>query len=308
VAARVAENVLELIGLSPMVRLKCEGAACARVYAKFELANPGGSVKDRIALSMLLEAESRGLLQGPQACVVEPTSGNTGIGLAMVSAVKGYRCVLVMPEGLPKKRYALPKAYGAELVLTPFELGMKGAVDKAQRLLEENPGWFCPMQFSNRANPAMHRKTTAQEILKAFKNGVDAFVAGVGTGGTLTGVAQVLKKKNPRVRVVAVEPKGSAVLSGGAPGPHRIQGIGAGFVPAVLNMRLVDEVIQVTDTDALATAKSLARSEGLLVGVSSGANAWAARQVARKLGKDKIVVTLLCDRGEPYLTDDGEWE
>jgi cysteine synthase A len=300
-----------LVGQTPLLRLKSEPGS-ARIYAKFELSNPAGSVKDRIALNMILDAESRGLLKegSPGACVVEPTSGNTGVGLAMVCAVRSYRCVLVMPEGLPARRYALPKAYGAELVLTPFELGMKGAVDKAQELLAANPGWFCPMQFNNRANPAMHRKTTGQEILKALasKGGVDALVAAVGTGGTLTGLAEALKRKYPKLKVVAVEPASSAVLSGGPAGPHKIQGIGAGFVPAVLNLKLVDQVITVTDKDALESAAALARQEGILAGISSGANAWAARKVAASLGKGKNVVTVLCDRGEAYLDEEGHWD
>ncbi len=308
-ANRVAQNVLELVGRTPLLRLKSqEPAGGAKLYAKFEMANPGGSVKDRIALAMLAEAESRGALKPGQGTVVEPTSGNTGVGLAMVCAVKGYRCVLVMPEGLSPRRYAVLKAYGAQLLLTPFELGMKGAVDRAQALLAEHPDWFCPMQFNNRANPSAHRKTTAREILRALKGAPAAFVAGVGTGGTLTGVGEVLKKEDPKVRVVAVEPDGSAVLSGSLPGPHRIQGIGAGFVPGVLDLRVVDQIIRVTDADALATVSELARKEGLLAGISAGANVWAARRVAAELSPEQCVVTVLCDRGELYLNEAGEVE
>ena len=308
-AVRIVDNVLGLIGSTPLLRLKSqEEPGGAKIYGKFELANPGGSVKDRIALNMLQEAEARGLLKAGSGTVVEPTSGNTGVGLAMVCAVKGWRCVLVCPEGLPIRRLAMLKAYGAEVRQTPFELGMKGAVDEVQRLIGANKGWFSPMQFSNRANPAIHKKTTAPEILKALKGAVDAFVAGVGTGGTLSGVGEVLKKKRPSAKLVAVEPEGSSVLSGQAAGPHRIQGIGAGFVPAVLNLKLIDEIIRVKDKDAFATARALARKEGLLVGISAGANVWAARQLAGRLGKNKNVVTVLCDRGELYLNEEGEFE
>jgi cysteine synthase len=299
-----------LIGQTPLVRLKSlETKGGGRLYGKFELANPGGSIKDRIALNMLSEAEARGLLKaGEDGTVVEPTSGNTGVGLAMVCAVKGWHCLLITPEGLPLRRLAMLKAYGAEVRQTPFELGMKGAVDEAGLLLAQHPGWFSPMQFSNRANPAMHRKTTAQEILRALKGAVHGFVAGVGTGGTLTGVGEVLKKKCPLAKIVAVEPESSAVLSSGVAGPHRIQGIGAGFVPAVLNLKIIDEIVTVKDQDAFSTSRELARREGLLVGISAGANAWAASRLAASLGKNKNVVTILCDRGEIYLNDEGEFE
>jgi cysteine synthase A len=303
-----AESVLELIGHTPLVRLKSfEAPGGAKLYAKYEAANPGGSVKDRIALNMLEEAEQHGLLK-PGATILEPTSGNTGVGLAMVCAVKGWHCLLVMPEGVPERRLAMLKAYGAEIRMTPFEFGMKGALDEVSKLQVAHPDWFSPMQFSNRANPAMHRKTTAQEIYKALKGAPDAFVAGVGTGGTLTGVAEFLKRKRPSLRVVALEPEGAAVLSGSEVGAHRIQGIGAGFVPSVLNMKLVDSVMKVKDEDALATAALLARREGLLVGISSGANVWAAAQVAGSMPKSKTVVTILCDRGETYLGNDGRFE
>jgi cysteine synthase A len=306
VAARVVDNVLGLIGSTPLVRLSGrEKAGGARIYAKFEPANPGGSVKDRIALAMLDDAEARGLLKEGSGVVIEPTSGNTGIGLAMVCAVKRWRCVLVAPEGLPPRRLAVLKAYGAELRQTPFELGMKGAVDEAMRLASENPGWFSPMQFSSRANVAIHKKTTAREIFKALKGAVDVFVAGVGTGGTLSGVGEYLRKKRPSVRIVAVEPARSPVLSGGAPGAHAIQGIGAGFVPAIFDPGSVDEIISVEDEDALQSARDLARQDGLLVGISAGANVWAAAKLAAGLGKNKNVVTVLCDRGEPYLDPEG---
>jgi cysteine synthase A len=302
-AMRVAQNVLELVGQTPIVRLKSFEAGGARIFAKFEAANPGGSVKDRIALNMLKEAEERGLLKG--GVIVEPTSGNTGVGLAMVAAVKGWRCVLVTPEGLPPRRLSMLKAYGAEIIQTPFELGMKGAVDKAEAILHENPSWFSPMQFKNRANPAMHRKTTGPEIFRALKGDLDAFVAGIGTGGTLMGVGEFLKKKKPKVRLIAVEPASSPVLAGGMAGPHRIQGIGAGFVPAVYDAALVDELISVKDSEALECAARLAKEEGLLVGISSGANVFAASRVAQSLGKGRTVATLLCDRGELYLDEEG---
>lgn len=305
---RLADNALELVGSTPMVRLKTFEAPTTRIYAKYEAANPGGSVKDRIALNMLLEAERSGKLKAGQGVVVEPTSGNTGVGLAMACAVRGYQCILIAPEGLPLRRQALLKAYGAELRLTPFELGMKGAVDEAERLRRANPSWFCPMQFANRSNPAAHRKGTAQEILRALKAAPDAFVAGVGTGGTLTGCGEALRKKNPKLWLAAVEPEGSPVLSGGEAGTHKIQGIGAGFVPAVLRRELISEIIKVADADALGAARQLARREGLLVGISSGANAFAAGLLAKRLGRGKVIVTVLCDRGEPYLNEQGDIE
>lgn len=307
-ALRAAQSVLELIGQTPLLRLQSfERKGKAQLWAKVEQFNPGGSVKDRIALNMLAEAERRGQLKAGKGVVVEPTSGNTGVGLALVCAVKGWRCVLVMPEGLPPRRYALLKAYGAELHLTPFEHGMTGAIEAAEALLGSNKGWFMPMQFSNRDNPAMHRKTTAVEILRALKGNVAAFVAAVGTGGTLTGVAELLKRKCPGVRIVAVEPAGSAVLSGQAAGPHGIPGIGAGFVPRVLDRSLVDEVRTVKDAEARFTARLLARREGLLSGLSAGANVFVAAALAATLPASKNVVTVLCDRGELYLDDDGEF-
>ncbi|HLG22877.1 MAG TPA: cysteine synthase A [Candidatus Manganitrophaceae bacterium] len=294
-------NITELIGKTPLVHLKrFSDDQNARLFAKVEFFNPGGSVKDRICLSMIEAAEKSGKLK-PGATLVEPTSGNTGIGLALVSAVRGYKLILVMPESMSMERASLLSSYGAQLVLTPAWEGMRGAIKEAENIVEQNPSYFMPNQFSNPANPEIHRKTTGPEILEAL-GGVDAFVVGVGTGGTITGVGEVLKAKNPKTLIVAVEPAASPVLSGGEPGPHKIQGIGAGFIPAILNRRIIDRVVTVTDDDAYKTAKLLARQEGLLVGISSGANALAAKQVARELGKGKTVVTLLPDTGERYIS------
>jgi cysteine synthase A len=305
-ARKRAESVLDLIGQTPLVRLKSfEKPGGAKIWAKVEMANPGGSVKDRVAQGMLAEAERMGRLKPGSGTVVEPTSGNTGVGLALVCAVKGWRCVLVMPEGLPERRIALLKAYGASIELTRFELGMTGAIERAEALLKQNPDWIMPMQFSNRDNPATHRKTTGPEIYKALDGSVHAFVAGVGTGGTITGVGEFLRRKNKAVKIVAVEPALSPVLSGGQPGAHRIVGIGAGFVPTVLDRGLLDKVITVRDEDAAATARELARREGLLAGVSSGANVFAAAQVAAAEKPGRNVVTVLCDRGELYVDDAG---
>ncbi len=298
---QVARDVSQLIGQTPILRLNRLVEDGMEVYLKIESFNPGGSVKDRIALSMISAAEADGRLK-PGDTIVEPTSGNTGIGLAMVAAVRGYRLILVMPETMSIERRKLMAAYGAEFVLTPGNLGMKGAVEKATELVRENPGYFMPQQFENPANPAIHRQTTAREILEQMDGKVDAFVAGVGTGGTLTGVGEVLKKEIPGVRIVAVEPAASPVLSGGQPGPHKIQGIGAGFVPPVLRREVIDEIITVTNEDAMETARRLAREEGLLVGISSGAAAFAALQVARRLGQGKRVVAIAPDTGERYLS------
>ena len=294
------EHVLELIGHTPLVRLnRLPPPGAAQVWAKLERFNPGGSVKDRIGLAMIEAAEAAGQLK-PGDVIVEPTSGNTGIGLAMVAAVKGYRCILVMPDTLSVERRALLRAYGAELVLTPGAEGMKGAIARAEELVREHKG-FMPQQFQNPANPEVHRRTTALEVLDQLGD-LDAFVAGVGTGGTITGVGAVLKAARPGVRIVAVEPAGSPVLSGGEPGKHKIQGIGAGFVPQVLDRGVIDEVIQVTDEAAGETARRLAREEGLLCGISSGAAAWAAVQVAQRLGEGRSVVAVLPDTGERYLS------
>ncbi len=299
----IADSVLDLIGDTPLVRLRrAVPPGGARVLAKLESLNPAGSVKDRIALAMVEEAERAGRLQ-PGATIVEPTSGNTGVGLAMVAAVKGYRLILTMPEDMSPERCALLKRYGAEVVLTPAIEGMTGAVFAAQELVRKNPAYFMPQQFENPANPDAHRRTTAQEILKATGGEVDAFVAGVGTGGTITGVAEVLRREVRGVRIVAVEPAASPVLQGGRFRPHGIQGIGASFVPGVLDRSLLDEIIGVHDADARAMAGRLAREEGLLVGVSAGANVVAALQVGARLGPGRTVVTMLPDTGERYLRE-----
>ncbi len=300
--SKIAENVLELIGNTPIVRLhRIVDHSMATILAKLESFNPGGSVKDRICLAMIQEAEARGLIQ-PGATIVEPTSGNTGIGLAMVGAVKGYRVILTMPEVMSTERIYILKSYGAEVVLTPPDEGMIGAVKKAEEIVSRTPNAFMPHQFQNLANPEVHRQTTAQEILRATEGALDAFVAGVGTGGTITGVGEVLKRKQHEVKVIAVEPKGSPVLSEGEPGPHLIQGIGAGFIPSVLNQAIIDEIIQVSDEDAYATSKRLAKDEGLFVGLSAGAACFGALQVARKLGPGKTVVVIFPDNGERYYS------
>jgi cysteine synthase A len=302
---RIAENVLALVGETPLVRLnRVVDPAGARILGKLESRNPGGSVKDRIAVAMIDEAERRGVL-APGATIIEPTSGNTGIGLAMVAAVRGYRLVLTMPDDMSMERRTLLSLYGAELVLTPAIEGMSGAVFAAEQLVRRH-GYFMPQQFVNPANPQIHRETTAREILAATDGDLDAFVAGVGTGGTITGVSEVLKsalrESRPGLLVVAVEPSRAAVLSGGRPAPHGIQGIGAGFVPGVLNRAVIDRVIAVSDEDAAATARRLVRQEGLLVGISSGANVYAAQLIARELGPGHTVVTILPDTGERYLS------
>ncbi len=298
-----AKTILDLIGNTPLVKLnKLTGAGDAEVWAKLEGFNPGGSVKDRPALAMIEDAEKRGRL-GKGMTIVEPTSGNTGIGLAMIAAVKGYRIILTMPESMTVERRRLLEAYGAELVLTPAEKGMKGAIAKADELVASGREYFKPDQFGNPANPMIHRRTTAKEIIKQMgAKKIDAFVAGVGTGGTITGVGEVLRKKFKGIRIFAVEPADSPVLSGGQPGPHAIQGIGAGFVPAILNTKVYDEVIQVTNDQAADTAKRLVLEEGLLLGISSGAACWAALQVAARLGKGKRIVTVFPDVGERYMT------
>lgn len=296
------DKVIAQIGNTPLLRLaKLEAPGSAAVYGKAEFFNPGGSVKDRICLAMIEAAEKDGTLK-PGMTVVEPTSGNTGIGLSMICAIKGYKLILTMPDTMTVERRRLLAAYGAELILTPGAQGMRGAVQKAEELSAQ-PGHIMMQQFKNGANPEAHRRTTGPEIVKALgAQGVDAFVAGVGTGGTITGVGEVLKGHNAAVRIVAVEPDASPILSGGQPGPHKIQGIGAGFIPDVLNTAIYDEVIRVTNEDAYETVRRLAREEGVLVGISSGANVFAALQVARKLGPGKSVVTILCDTGERYLS------
>jgi len=304
VTAPVLDSPLQLIGNTPLVRLRhVVDPDGAEVWAKAEFLNPGGSVKDRICLSMIEAAEARGDL-GPGAVIVEPTSGNTGIGLALVCAVKGYKLVLTMPESMSLERRALLQAYGAEIVLTPAERVMEGAIEAAEQVVQER-GAFMPMQFANPANPAAHRTSTAVEILEALGDKpVDAFVAAVGTGGTVSGVGARLKDHHRETRVIAVEPSSSAVLSGGEAGPTKIQGIGAGFVPANYDHRVVDDIRLVSDRDAYETKVKLARHEGLLVGISAGANVYVAAQVARELGPGKTVVTVLCDTGERYFSLD----
>jgi cysteine synthase A len=296
------KEITELIGKTPLVRLnRLSPPGSATIYGKVEFFNPGGSVKDRICLNMINEAERQGRLK-PGGTIVEPTSGNTGIGLALVAAVRGYKLILVMPESMSMERASLLSSYGAQLVLTPAWEGMKGSIKEAESILAQNPTYFMPDQFSNPANPAMHRMTTAPEIWEALDGKIDAFVAAVGTGGTITGCGEVFKERNPSVKVIAVEPAGSPVLSGGDPGPHKIQGIGAGFVPRVLNRKILDRVITVTDDEAYQTAKQLSKKEGLLVGISAGANVFAAQKVAEELGAGKNVVTVLCDTGERYIS------
>ena len=299
-----AGSITELIGRTPLIRLnRISDETGAEVLGKLESFNPGGSVKDRIGLAMIDAAERDGRIAPGRTTLIEPTSGNTGVALAMVAAARGYDLVLTMPDTFSVERRALLKAYGARLVLTPGSEGMAGAVGRAAELAAELDDAFVPQQFENPANPEAHRLTTAEEIWEDTGGEVDVFVAGVGTGGTLTGVGQVLKERRPAVRIVAVEPSDSPVLSGKAPGPHRIQGIGAGFVPKVLDEKVYDEVLVVSGDDAFRAARSLAREEGLLVGISAGANVWAAGELARREGMaGKVVVTILCDTGERYLS------
>ena len=302
---KIYEQITDLIGSTPLVKLKNYSANRgleANVVGKVEFFNPAGSVKDRIAKAMLDDAEAKGLLN-KDSVIIEPTSGNTGIGLASVAASRGYKVILTMPETMSVERRNLLKAYGAELVLTEGAKGMKGAIAKAQELAAETPNSFIPSQFTNPANPAIHRATTGPEIWKDTDGKVDIFVAGVGTGGTVSGVGEYLKSQNPNVKVVAVEPAGSPVLSKGIPGPHKIQGIGAGFVPETLDTKVYDEIITVENDDAFATGRALAREDGMLVGISSGAAVFAATQLAKRPeNKGKIIVALLPDTGERYLS------
>ena len=300
----IIESMTDLVGGTPLVRLSrlSEGTG-ATILGKLEAANPAGSVKDRIGLAMIEAAEQAGIITPGESVIVEPTSGNTGIALAFVAAAKGYRCILTMPETMSMERRALLKAYGAELVLTPGTEGMRGAIAHAREIAEETPGAFIPQQFENPANPAVHERTTGEEIWADTDGAVDIFVAGVGTGGSITGVGHLLKERKPGVQVVAVEPVDSPVLSGGDPSPHRIQGIGAGFVPDVLDTEVYDEIIQVSAEDAFSIARRLAKEEGVLTGISAGANAWAALSLAtRPENAGKVIVTIICDTGERYLS------
>lgn len=302
---KVVNNVTELIGGTPLVRLnRIVPEDSAEIYVKLEFQNPGASVKDRIAVSMVEEAEKDGLLK-PGGTIVEATSGNTGIGLAMVASAKGYKAIIVMPETMSLERRNLLRAYGAELVLTPGSEGMNGAVKKAEEILKENPEYFAAEQFKNKANVKIHRETTGPEIVEAIQSiggSLDAFVAGIGTGGTITGAGEVLKKEFPGVKVVAVEPAASPILAGGKPGPHKIQGIGANFIPEILNQEIYDVITHVENDEAFETARQLAKEEGILSGISSGAAVFAALKVAKELGKGKRVVAIVPSNGERYLS------
>ncbi len=299
---KIVNNVTELIGNTPLVKLnRILKDNEAQILAKLEYFNPGGSVKDRICLSMIEDAERKGLLK-EGSTIIEPTSGNTGIGLAMIAAVKGYKCILTMSEAMSLERVYILKSYGAGVVLTPASLGMNGAIEKAEEMAKKTPNSFMPQQFKNMANPEAHRRTTAREILEATNGELNAFVAGVGTGGTITGVGEILKEHNPDIKIIAVEPKDSPVLSGGKAGPHKIQGIGAGFIPEILNLDIIDQIIQVADNDAFRTARDLAKKEGLFVGISAGAATWAALKVAKGLNKGARVVVILPDTGERYFS------
>jgi cysteine synthase A len=298
----IFEDITAVVGFTPLVQLNKLGSGKATILAKLESKNPCGSVKDRIALSMIMSAEEQGLIT-KDTVVIEPTSGNTGIGLAFICAARGHRLMLTMPESMSIERRKILKLFGAELVLTPAELGMVGAVEKAEELVAQNANSFMPQQFKNPANPQIHRETTAKEIWIDTDGKVDILVAGVGTGGTLTGCGEVLKEKNKNLKVVAVEPKDSPILSGGKPGPHKIQGIGAGFVPDILNVGIIDEIIQVSNQDAIETARQLALKEGILSGISGGANVWAAIQLSqRQENEGKVIVTFICDTGERYIS------
>jgi cysteine synthase A len=298
----IFEDITAAVGYTPLVRINKLGSGKATILAKMESKNPCGSVKDRIALSMIEAAEKKELIKD-ETVIIEPTSGNTGIGLAFICAAKGYKLILTMPESMSIERRKLLKMLGAEIILTPAEHGMRGAVEKAEQLVDENPNAFMPQQFNNPANPQIHRETTAKEIWVDSDGKVDFFVAGVGTGGTITGCGEVLKQKNKDLKVIAVEPEASPVLSGGKPSPHKIQGIGAGFVPLVLNTDIVGEIIKVSNQDAIGMARQLAAKEGILAGISAGANVWAAVQVShRKEAEGKTIVTIICDTGERYIS------
>lgn len=299
---KIANNITELIGNTPLVKINRLNDTQANIYAKLESFNPASSVKDRIALAMIEAAEKAGKIN-KDTIIIEPTSGNTGIGLSFVSAAKGYKCILVMPESMSLERRKLLKGFGAQLVLTPASGGMKGAIAKAEELLAENPNSFMPMQFDNPANPEVHRLTTAEEIWNDTDGQVDIFIAGVGTGGTISGVSSVLKSKKASVKAVAVEPVDSPVISGGAPGPHKIQGIGAGFIPTNCDVKLIDDVVKIDNDTAFATAKRVIQEEGILCGISSGANIAAALEIAKRPeNAGKNIVTIICDTGERYLS------
>lgn len=303
--AKVVNNVTELIGGTPLVRLnRLVPEDSAEIYLKLEYQNPGSSVKDRIAISIVDEAEKQGLLK-PGGTIVEATSGNTGIGLAMVAAAKGYKCVIVMPETMSLERRNLLRAYGAELVLTPGSEGMNGAVKKAESIVKENPEYFMAEQFKNKANVKIHRETTGPEIVEAIESiggSLDAFIAGIGTGGTITGAGEVLKERYPDMKIYAVEPAASPILAGGQPGPHKIQGIGANFIPEILNRDIYDEIIHIENEEAFETARRVAKEEGVLSGISSGAVVHAALKVAKELGKGKRIVVIIPSNGERYLS------
>lgn len=300
--AKLVSNITELIGDTPAVRLnRLTGAEDAEVFVKLEYFNPSGSVKDRAAYNMILQAEKDGLLQ-PGSTIIEPTSGNTGIGLAMNAAAKGYKAILVMPDNMTKERINLLKAYGAEVVLTPAARRMPGAIEKAIELAQQIPGSFIPQQFENQANPEMHRRTTAREIIEQMDGRLDAFVATSGTGGTITGTGEVLREEIPGIRIYVVEPKGSPVLSGGQPGPHKLVGTSPGFIPKIVNVDVWDRIVQVEDEDAIQTARDLASQEGILVGPSAGASVWTALQIARDLGPGKRILCIAPDTGERYLS------
>ena len=293
------KNILELIGNTPLLSLE-ESTGC-NIFAKAEFLNPGGSIKDRIALNMLEEAEKSGKLK-PGMTIIEPTSGNTGIGLALCGIRKGYKVIIVMPENMSEERKKIIHALGAELVLTPPELSIGGSVDRAMEIAASSEDYFVPQQFENPANPAAHYQTTGREIVEQLGKKIDVFVSGIGSGGTLQGIASYLLEQNPDCKIVAVEPKNVSALLGDEPGLHQIQGIGDGFVPEVLDTGIITDIVEVTDEDAIETARELARVQGLLVGTSSGANVWAARQMAEKYGKDKVIVTILADRAERYFS------
>ena len=299
---KLAQNLTELIGNTPMVRLNgLPSEDAATIFAKLESYNPGGSIKDRISYAMVVDAEERGILR-PGDTIVEPTAGNTGIGLSIVGVARGYRVVLTMPENVSSEKYALLSAFGADIVLTPEHGGMASAIWEAEEIRRRNSRHYMPNQFTNLANPEIHRQTTAVEILDSLGDSIDAFVAGVGTGGTLTGVGEILKERNPSTKVVAVEPLVSSVLSGGKPGPTRIDGLGAGMIPEVLNVDIIDDVIAVSEDIAYQTMKDISTHEGLLVGMSSGANVYAALQIAKEFGRGKTIVTILPDTGERYFS------